>query len=282
MSTEDKVFLLVETFTPEQAALVRSEFAAAEEAAAELFMAGNTSSTFDLAWKLVKMGRLPEWGSALALAQNSGRGQLRREWFSPQGNMYASFRLPEGGVFSGDSATVLLGLLFCEAFAELGLELKLKWPNDLVLEGADGPGKLGGILLEEKNGVMVAGVGINSMHIPSPEKLRAGAVLPPVRLPDGFAFRSPIHLWLRLVHSLIIRYNKVFITESSNALLRRAEERLLWRGRDVVVSEESDGGEPFGGVISGLSGRGGLMLLTKGADGAPVSRELVSGSIMTP
>lgn len=279
MKQDDRIFLLVESFAPEHGALVRAELSGLPAAAADLFIAGSASSTFDLAWGLIELGRLPEWGAALALSQNSGRGQLRRPWFSPKGNLHASFRLPAGEVFAGSAATVILGLLFCEAFDSLGLRLKLKWPNDLILEGPEGPGKLGGILLEEKNGLLVAGVGVNSACAPGGGALRPEAALPPARLPENFAPRTPIRLWLTLVQSMIIRYSEAFLAKSRTALLRRAEERLLWRGREVLAHGDAGGEDAFSGLVVGLSGEGGLLLLTKGADGKPISREITSGSI---
>ena len=275
----DNIFLLVETFSPEQHALIKKELSGAPKSVAELFIAGDTTSTLDLAWKLFEMERLPEWGAAIALVQSAGRGQFRREWVSPQGNLHVSFRLPESGIFESSAATVILGLLFCEAFDSLGLKLSLKWPNDLVLEGPDGPGKLGGILLEEKNGILLAGVGINVTHIPGSDGIRPGSALPSVFLPENFAFRTPIRLWLTLVHSLIMRYNDAFMANSRSAFLRRAEERLLWRGREVLVSGESGSDEPVYGTVTGLSDEGGLVLLTRGANGVPISREITSGSI---
>lgn len=279
MNAQDRIFLLAETFAPEHGELIRGELSPPPEAAANLFIAGRASSTFDLAWKLIEMGHLSDWGAVLALRQEAGRGQLRRAWFSPEGNMHVSFCLPGGDVFAGSAATVILGLLFCEAFDALGLNLKLKWPNDLVLNGPEGPGKLGGILLEEKNGVLVAGVGINAVRLPEGGACRPGAALPPAALPENFAPRTPVRLWLTLVQSLIMRYADTFMLKSRTSLLRRAEDRLLWRGREVMVSGESGGEEEFSGVVTGLSDAGGLMLLTRSAHGAPISREITSGSI---
>lgn len=279
MNAQDKIFLLVESFLPEHGPMARGELSPPPEAVAELFIAGRAGSTFDLAWQLIEMGRFPGWGAALALRQDSGRGQLRRAWFSPESNMHVSFRLPASDIFAGSAATVILGLLFCEAFDSLGLNLGLKWPNDLILNGPDGPGKVGGILLEEKNGILVAGVGINCAQVPLAGELREEAALPPVSLPENFAPRTPIRLWLRLVQLLIMRYNIAFMGKSRTSLLHRAEDRLLWRGSEVFLSGYSESEERIRGIVTGLSGEGGLMLLIRGAGGTPISREITSGSI---
>ncbi|MDL2285241.1 biotin--[acetyl-CoA-carboxylase] ligase [Desulfovibrio sp. OttesenSCG-928-F07] len=248
-------------------------------AAADVFVCGKTSSTFDLAWHLHAQNRLPEWGAVLALSQNSGRGQMRREWFSPSGNMYVSFRLPNSDFFAGSEATVLLGYMFIKAFEEMGLKLLLKWPNDLVLQTENGAGKLGGILLEERGGALVAGVGINCLHVPQKNMLREKAVLQAAKLPDNFEFLSPARLWLELVRRLIMIYGRLSLATPRPQILHMAEEYLLWRGREVQIFEDSQS-TPLTGVVSGLSGHGGLMLLVKSNNGALTEHEIFSGSIV--
>ncbi|MCL1889728.1 MAG: biotin--acetyl-CoA-carboxylase ligase [Desulfovibrionaceae bacterium] len=241
---------------------------------ADIIVCGRVSSTFDLAWRLHELQTLPDWGAILALTQEAGRGQLRRPWHSPAGNLHVSFRLPEKTIFSGPSASVILALLLLEAFAELGLSLKIKWPNDLVLKNGGGYGKLGGILLEERGGVMLAGLGINCRHLPPPGMLREDASLPPARLPEGFAWKTPLRLWSKLAENIKTVY-KGFLNSPPADLPGRAEARLLWLRRDIRLT---DGERSISGEFIGLSPRGGLILRPHGAyeRGA---REFTSGGI---
>lgn len=48
-------------------------------------------------------------GSVLALSQRSGRGQLGRNWVSPEGNVYAALRLPQSHPFTGTAAAPAVG-----------------------------------------------------------------------------------------------------------------------------------------------------------------------------
>jgi BirA family biotin operon repressor/biotin-[acetyl-CoA-carboxylase] ligase len=101
----------------------------------------------------------------LAEAQSSGRGRRGRRWTSPFGrNIYLSL----DWCFSGGAArlqglSLAAGVAVAEALAALGYPaVGLKWPNDLLVDGA----KLGGILVEmsgDAAGVchVVLGVGIN-------------------------------------------------------------------------------------------------------------------------
>ena len=127
----------------------------------EIFPFAEVPSCLDAAFELARAGRLRIWDSALAASQTAGRGQLRRQWHSPPGNIYAALRLPVTPPFDGSSAAPAVGLLAAEALGALGWHVRIKWPNDLVLHMAGVPRKVAGILLEERGGVLLAGIGVN-------------------------------------------------------------------------------------------------------------------------
>jgi BirA family biotin operon repressor/biotin-[acetyl-CoA-carboxylase] ligase len=108
-----------------------------------------TPSTQDLARNLAA-------GSVVvAEEQTSGRGRLGRRWEAPPGSaLLASFVL-----HSHPLASLAAGV---GAAAACGEPVKLKWPNDLLLEGR----KLGGILVERRGERCVVGVGINLSWAP--------------------------------------------------------------------------------------------------------------------
>ena len=110
-------------------------------------------------------GEASEGDWLIADRQTAGRGRMGRLWQSPPGNLYASglVRLRAG---DPDAATLALVAavalydtvtLWAEATA-----LRLKWPNDLLSQGA----KLSGILLERAGDAVVIGVGVNLAHHP--------------------------------------------------------------------------------------------------------------------
>ncbi|MCY7281279.1 MAG: biotin--[acetyl-CoA-carboxylase] ligase [Sphingomonas bacterium] len=104
----------------------------------------------------------------IALRQSSGRGRQGRLWLSLDGN-FAGSTLIRLRVGDPSPATLALaaGLALCEAvdIAAPGRALLLKWPNDLMLDGA----KLGGILLERAGDRVVAGFGVNLAAAPAIE-----------------------------------------------------------------------------------------------------------------
>ena len=113
-------------------------------------------------------GRPPETGRmrvAIAEFQTAGRGRRGRPWTMPAGAGVAlSVAWRFAAMPAGFSALSLaVGAAARRAIADVAaLEVGLKWPNDLIVDG----GKLGGILVEFDrlpDGAchVVAGIGIN-------------------------------------------------------------------------------------------------------------------------
>lgn len=102
--------------------------------------------------------------------QTGGRGRQGRAWASPPGNLYASTLVR---VRPGEPAAATLALVAAVALEEAvstflrpgsgGARPMLKWPNDLLIEGA----KLSGILLERAGNAVVIGFGVNLAHHPT-------------------------------------------------------------------------------------------------------------------
>src|SRR5437660_2577470 len=111
----------------------------------------------------------PLW--VTAVRQTAGRGRRGNVWSSEPGNLYASLLLTDAA-----PARHLPELCFvvalavrdavCTAVPAVASKLKLKWPNDLLLEGA----KLAGILIEAESvgsdTATVVGIGVNCAHHP--------------------------------------------------------------------------------------------------------------------
>ncbi|MDE5878744.1 MAG: biotin--acetyl-CoA-carboxylase ligase, partial [Desulfovibrio sp.] len=185
-------------------------------------------SALDTAFELAAAGRLCVWDSVLAASQTAGRGQLRRHWSSPPGNIYAALRLPVSPPFDGGAAAAAVGLLAAEALGALSWRVRIKWPNDLVLTAGGAPRKVAGILLEERGGVLLAGIGVNVVSHPPAEALRPEAALPAGALNEngGVAVPPAPELWTRLVSRMVSAYTDARIFALS--WQGRAEALLLW------------------------------------------------------
>jgi BirA family biotin operon repressor/biotin-[acetyl-CoA-carboxylase] ligase len=232
---------------------------------APLFVCGECGSTMDVGAELLRLGLLPEWGGVACLVQQSGRGQMRREWLSPQGNLYLTLRWPDspGGEWGrADSGlqSVVLGWCVIRALEELEVGLELKWPNDILQKGR----KVAGILLEDRHGALLAGVGVNLRSRPEDAQMRRDAACAAgVLLAPGGAPSVPELLAL-LVNRAKNIYESLIYDFSPREFLSLAESRLAWMGREVLVRE---GEQPAsGGRVVGLNADGGLVLTRNGVE----------------
>lgn len=225
-----------------------------------VIVCGPCTSSLDVAHALAAAGALPEWGAVLAVSQRAGRGQLRRPWESPPGNIYAAWRLPAAGVFATEAAAIALGCMFAEAFAALGVPVQLKWPNDLLL----GDAKIGGMLIEERRGVVLAGIGINLVSSPPPQALRQGWAVPAASLADRDISATPLTLWRHLVEESRFCYEAQVLRAGGADFVSCAEKHLAWVGRGVVVHGGDVGDCP--GRILGLEPQGGLRIVISGRE----------------
>ncbi len=119
-------------------------------------------------WARQNPERLADGQWVVADRQTGGRGRLGRRWEGPSGNFMGSCRiLPDTAERPGYLLSFVAALALHDAVSGLveRARLQLKWPNDLLLDGA----KLSGILLEMDNssGAIILGIGVNLRHAPS-------------------------------------------------------------------------------------------------------------------
>lgn len=133
-------------------------------------------STNDEARRLIESGeRGPLW--IVAARQTKGRGRMGREWLSPPGNLFASLVLSDfGDAAIAPQLGFVIGVAAMRALHALARgahRFALKWPNDLLMNGA----KLGGVLLEGVSvpsgdmrdpvaTIAIIGVGVNVNEAP--------------------------------------------------------------------------------------------------------------------
>ncbi|MEZ5932400.1 MAG: biotin--[acetyl-CoA-carboxylase] ligase [Alphaproteobacteria bacterium] len=181
-------------------------------------------STNDEAARLAAEGA-PSGTIVVADRQTAGRGRLGRVWESPAGNLHASIILrPDCALQAASQLSLLAAVALAETLAEHGpdgLDLKLKWPNDVLIGGA----KVAGILLEsaaDKAGRLehvIVGVGLNLVWAPR------SAAYPVTSLQaEGFTPRTA-HAWIA-----------AYVGALGNWLDRWqrdgfAEARQVWRAR---------------------------------------------------
>ncbi|EAZ90823.1 biotin--[acetyl-CoA-carboxylase] ligase [Crocosphaera chwakensis] len=203
------------------------------------------TSTNEVIWQL-----LAEENSfpvvAIASQQTAGRGQWGRNWVSHAGGLYLSIGLNVNlEAQNASHLTLFSGWGIAQSLRRYGLPVKLKWPNDLILER----GKLGGIKSETRiqNKMIthsVIGVGINwGNQVPHP-----GITLQSYSNPhdiDSLDTLSAI-----TINGIFEGYES-YLKEGIDNLVRNYVEILDSVGRKVII-------EGITGTIVGVSTQGEL------------------------
>jgi BirA family biotin operon repressor/biotin-[acetyl-CoA-carboxylase] ligase len=169
---------------------------------------------------------MPIGSIVLADHQSAGRGRMERRWEAPEGTaLLVSFVLPLHPLLS-----LAVGVAAAEA---CGPSVRLKWPNDLLLDGR----KLGGILVEATPAKAICGIGINLSWAP-----------------DGAAMlNQPRDELLELLRASIDGWHAA----ESGAVIERWRELSETLGRRVRLSLP---GRSIEGIAEDISQRGELVI----------------------
>jgi BirA family transcriptional regulator, biotin operon repressor / biotin---[acetyl-CoA-carboxylase] ligase len=200
----------------------------------------------------------------IAEEQTSGRGRLDRSWQSqPGAALTFSVLLRPAGVppASRGWLALLAGVGVASALrAQTGLDVGLKWPNDVLCGGA----KLAGILAEQAADAIVVGIGVNvsAEQHELPSERATSLVLQGAADPDRQAILVAI---LREIERWYLRFAEAPQPGDAAGSGLRAEylRCCLTVGREVRVQL------PGGGVLSGRAGDvdGMGRLLVRAAEG---------------
>jgi len=202
----------------------------------------------------------------LAEEQSAGRGRAGRSWHSERAaGIYVTLLLrPKISPMQAPLLTMMAGLSAHAAIqAQTGLQLDLKWPNDLILNGK----KLGGILTEMHADTslvrfVIVGIGINVNQEKFPGELNAIATSLHAETGKN---QSRLELLARLLREFESDYNR-FLREGAASVTERFTKASSYAvGKKVRVT---NGTESFTGVTAGLAPEG--LLQVEREDGKTV------------
>lgn len=188
----------------------------------------------------------------IAEEQTAGRGRRGRRWHSARGAgaTFSVSTLTKRPVRELPGLSLVAGVAAARALRALGVErAALKWPNDLLVDGA----KLGGILVETRNDLAVIGIGINCRRDASLERR--------VRRAVAFVGIEPDRVIAAVARELLAAL-ALFEREGLEPI------RAQWEGmhahdRQRVRVRLADG-RVVTGIACGLDAEGGLRLETRG------------------
>ena len=260
---------------PLRAAALRTALVGAGSLWSDLRVVASTGSTnADVA--AAARGGAPEGQVLVAEEQTAGRGRAGRTWSAPlrSGLAVSVLLRPSVPRESWGWLPLLVGVSVTAALrAPTGLDLGLKWPNDVLV---DGERKLAGVLAEVVDDAVVVGLGLN-VSVRRAELPVAGAtslVLEGSEVTD----RDPV---LRAVLRELDRRYRAFLTAGGDpdgpteatGLRSAYRTACVTLGRQVRV--ELPGGRTLEGEATDVDRSGRLLVRT----GAGV-RALAAGDVV--
>jgi BirA family biotin operon repressor/biotin-[acetyl-CoA-carboxylase] ligase len=185
--------------------------------------------------------------------QTAGRGRRGRRWHSVPGTSvtFSLGRRIRRPVRELAALSLVAGVATARALRALGIDARLKWPNDLVVDGA----KLGGILVESRNrNYVVIGIGLNCRPDAALEE-KVGRKLAYLNSPLA---RNEV---IQRVGRALLEAVAQFETHGLEAL--RAE----WEAMDAHAGQRLrvrlGDGRTLSGIAAGLAQDGSLQLQTR-------------------
>ncbi len=201
----------------------------------------------------------PHGTVVIAEEQTAGRGRLGRQWYSEKSSgIYCSIILrPPLSPVAAPILTLLAGVAAHHAVRSItGLNVDIRWPNDLLVNGK----KVCGILTEMKAELdrlhmVVLGIGINVNHSAMPEELREIATSLAM---EGGRRYSRLQILTELLRE-VERYYHRLLKEGNSAIVREWSAASSYaEGKRVRV--KTSGGE-LPGTTAGLDPSGALKIL---------------------
>ena len=214
------------------------------------------ASTNDMAKERARAGA-PPWTAILAGEQTRGRGRHGHGWLSTRGNLFLSVILrPSIPAAEVPLLPLAAGVAVAEAMGDLGVDVRLKWPNDVLAGGK----KLAGILVEGSLGEtppsVVVGVGVNLRLSRErlPEDLQGSVVSV-----EALTRRDPgvDTAAAAVLTRLTVWYHALERHGASAVLAAWRGWSIDWWGQWVEVRS---GDDVVQGVLRGVDGRGALVL----------------------
>jgi BirA family biotin operon repressor/biotin-[acetyl-CoA-carboxylase] ligase len=223
-------------------------------------------STNDEARRLAQEGA-PNGTVVHADEQISGRGRLSHTWFSPPGNLYLSILLRTGQPAARTGELSFLAAIAVadtvETLLPRQIRTMLKWPNDVLVNGA----KIAGILIEQVDDATIIGIGLNVLQAPSNTAYKTTTIVANggIASVDG-------------ARDILLGRFGIHLTDWRSAGFAPIRERWLGRSYPVGAAIKANAsGQAISGHFAGLDQDGALLLDTPQGRQRIVAGEIVVG-----
>ena len=202
--------------------------------------------------------------------QTKGRGRQGRSWVNRQGEclMFSLGWVFDKPQYELGSLALVVALACRRALADIGLDVNIKWPNDLVVAND----KLAGILIEtarvENKTVAIIGIGINFVLPKEVENATSVQALFQTASKQGVSVKTLLNAVLAQLDALLSEYAQ----NGFASCVGEYDAANRDTGRPVLLLQE--GRIVHEGVVKGVDVQGALRLLTDNGEKTIVSGEI--------
>jgi len=208
-------------------------------------------------WLKSQAAEMPVGTAVFAESQTAGRGRRDNRWIAPRCKdlMFSLLLKPDTPLQQWPRITTLAALAVCKAIeAELPLQPRIKWPNDIYLSDR----KISGLLAEtvsHHDGMrLVLGIGLNVNSLDFLSEIAATSLLRELHSPALPELDRNL-LASRLLQSLHTEFQR--IGDDYTTAIAEVRERSWLLGRQIRAKAPQ--GEVFGRVLD-LNEEGHLIL----------------------
>jgi BirA family biotin operon repressor/biotin-[acetyl-CoA-carboxylase] ligase len=226
------------------------------------------ASTMDVVHALAEQGA--EAGTVVVAGEQlEGRGSRARPWYSPPGGLWLSVLFRPGSAGAVEVMSIRVGLALARSLDRFTrTPVRLKWPNDLMLDDR----KVGGVLCEARwqgttLGWVAIGVGLNVRN-PVPAALRGRATC--------LAHERPDLAESELLDPVVaaVRELDLCAPQLSTEELEQFSVRHWLNGREIR--------EPVVGTVTSLASDGTLQVRTAGGTCVALRSGSIELATVTP
>jgi BirA family biotin operon repressor/biotin-[acetyl-CoA-carboxylase] ligase len=205
-----------------------------------------TESTMDLSKKLFDIIEPPFL--VIADTQKKGRGQHKKEWYSPAGGLWFTETI---NISTPLGLSTYISIPIMRVLKRYVKNVFVKWPNDILVESK----KIAGILTEIKGNTAFIGIGINiENRIPDELKEIATSIIEQYNLKK---FNKDTILNEIIQEQTMM--NNFFFENGFKYFKEEYEKNLILMHKEISVKTN----KTIRGKVKGISDQGELILQTK-------------------
>lgn len=188
----------------------------------------------------------------VARRQTNGRGRMERLWRSEKGGLYFTVVLKPANTTHLANLTQLLSLSVCRAINETGVAASVKWPNDVLINGAKVAGILSEAVLEGDRIAALAlgaGINVNQRVLEVPGKATTSLFMEGISVSEDYFMQT-------VLDRFFAAYEQV-LSKGFSVIREAYMERLVMLGDEICVDT---GRERLRGTFLRLTRTGRLVL----------------------